>query len=85
MVLLYAGFVHLLTKDSMLQVWRILVWSFKALGKGCWPETDAYGMPFTNAVDKDRAGTPVAGEYAAVVWCIEGNSDYYSKNSWLRH
>ena len=85
MVLLYAGFVHLLTKDSMLQVWRILVWSFKALAKGCWPETDAYGMPFTNAVDKDRAGTPLAGEYAAVVCCIEGGLDCYSKNLGLRH
>ena len=80
MVLLYAGFVHLLTKDSMLQVWRILVWSFKALAKGCWPETDAYGTAPTNATDKDRAGTPLAGEYAAVVWCIESDLDYYSKN-----
>jgi hypothetical protein len=85
MALMYCGFVHLLTKDSMLQVWRLLVWSFKALATGCWPERDPYGKPFANAIDRDRAGTPLAGKYAAVVWCIEGDLDYYSKNLGLRH
>ena len=85
MALMYCGFVHLLTKDSMLQVWRLLLWSFKALATGCWPERDPYGKPFANAIDRDRAGTPLAGKYAAVVWCIEGDLDYYSKNLGLRH
>ena len=41
--------------------WRILVWSFEAALDGKWPKTDWDGKEWSAAVDRGRAGQPLAG------------------------
>jgi len=86
MMLLFAGMQALMTKNSSRQLWRILAWSFEALSRGVFPVTDAFGQPFpVGTKDYIRAGKPLAGGYAGVVWCVEGDLDYFAKNLWLNH
>ena len=86
MVLMYAGLVPLLTKGSMDTLWRVLRWSFEALARGVWPETDAFATPFlAGSFWGRRAGEKLAGGFQATIVAIQGDLDYFAKNLYLRH
>lgn len=86
MILMYTGFQHLMTKNSMRTVWQILAWSFEALANGRFPQVDPFGVPYPEgSIGRDRANLPLADGFCGVVWCIQGDLDYFAKNLWLRH
>ena len=86
MILLYAGFCYLLVKESMKTVWGILKWSFSALATGRWPAVDWKGNEYPDGSrEKTLAGSWLANGYRGVVWSIQGDLDYFSRNLWLRH
>lgn len=86
LMLLFAGMQHMMTKNSMRTVWKILAWSFEALAAGFFPATDAFGNPFqVGTRDHRLAGQAIAGGFVGVVWCVEGDLDYFAKNLFLNH
>lgn len=53
--------------DSMYGIFRMLLWSFSALGSGTWPTTGPFGEPFAEGTDRCRnAGRPLPFKAALV-------------------
>ena len=44
---------------SLHEVWAIMVWSFRALARGRWPETRHDNTPWPEGPDRERAGSPL--------------------------
>ena len=72
--------------DSEEELWGMIIWSFKALDSGKWPTADWNGAEFPpDSLDAVRANTDLANGMRAVIWCIKGDLDWYSKALWLRN
>ena len=70
----------------MTRFWRLVRWSLESLWLGVWPDADAWGRPFQpDSVDGRRAGSPLAGGYYGVLWCIQGDLEWYHKELQLAH
>ena len=68
-------------------IWRVLTWSFFWLSVGVWPEVDMFGDPYGDdrPIERDLAGTPLAGGLFAVIYSLKGDLDYFAKCLKLRH
>ena len=69
------------------KAWKVLCWSLQALESGVWPETDWQGKPFedTSSLDYTKRGTPLAGDYSAVVFLLRSDLDFLSSHFHLNH
>lgn len=57
-------------------------WQHCSLGKGIWPETDAWGEPFGACSPqhwKEKAGKPICGPFRAVVDGFHGDQEFLHK------
>ena len=73
---------------SMTEIWKIIVWSLKALHSGKWPPLDWCDKPWPpGSAEKVLADndTPLAGGYFCVLWILKGDLDYFAKVLRLRH
>ena len=75
------------TKETWPAIWKVLSWSFKALGKGLHPTHDSDGKP----LEKDsplfgKAGQPLHPRgFRAYVFAIQGDHEFYSNHLGLPH
>ena len=68
-------------KDTWPQLWKELAWSFKALAKGQHPTHDADGNPLKRGSPFwAKKGKPLASGLKAIVWCIEGDHEFFSNS-----
>ena len=73
-------------KDTWPQLWKELAWSFKALAKGQHPTHDADGNPLKKGSPFwVKKGKPLAPGLKAIVWCIEGDHEFFSNSLGLPH
>ena len=73
-------------KDTWPQLWKELAWSFKALAKGQHPTHDADGNPLKKGSPFwAKKGKPLASGLKAIVWCIEGDHEFFSNSLGLPH
>ena len=67
-------------------VWRIIIWSLNALSSGLWPSQDWQGRQWpAQSRDAKRAGTQLAGGYAATLWNIRADLEFLALHFGLRH
>ena len=67
-------------------VWKIIIWSLNALSSGLWPSQDWQGRQWpAQSRDAKRAGTQLAGGYAATLWNIRADLDFLALHFGLRH
>lgn len=68
------------TGETMAILWRVLVWSLRALYEGRWPATDFRGQPWeAGSAEAALAGTQLAGGYYGVVFLLKGDWEHFSK------
>ena len=73
-------------KDTWPQLWKELAWSFKALAKGQHPTHDADGNPLKKGSPFwAKKGKPLASGLKAIVWCVEGDHEFFSNSLGLPH
>ena len=67
-------------------VWKIILWSLNALSSGLWPSQDWQGRQCpAQSRDAKRAGTQLAGGYAATPWNIRADLEFLALHFGLRH
>ena len=72
--------------NTMDQVWRVIVWSLKALHNGKWPSHDHNGVRYkAGSADAQMAGKPLAEGFFGVLWLLKGDLDYFAKVLGLRN
>ena len=86
-VYLAGVFGHSIDDNTMMEVWRILCWSFYFLSKGTWPDVDWFNQPWGDDRPSERAlaGQALAGGFCAVVFSLLGDLDHLAKAYKLRH
>ena len=80
-------FEGLIVQSETLDVFfKVLEWSLSWLQKGKWPTHWWTGAPIRNGQrGYAKRGTPLAGGYRAVLWCLQGDLDYFAKVLKLQH
>ena len=71
--------------DTMLCVWRLLMWSFDHLFRGVHPETPfgkSDGWPLGSA-EAELAGKPLADGMCGVIWLLKGDLDHFTKKYFM--
>lgn len=82
--LIYALFpklvVPLPNKNALDEFFKVLSWSLYWMFLGVWPKRDHTGerYPPDSELGK-RAGTPLAGGYYGVLWCLRGDLEHMCK------
>ena len=72
--------------NTMDAIWLPLIWSFKALASGRWPEVDHRGQPYRpGSIEHERAGTELAEGLRGVLWALKADLDHLAKSYHLRH
>ena len=69
-------------KNLEIWTWEKSIAHWIVLGKGVWPETDAWGQPFGPCAPKhwrERAGQQICGPFRAVVDGFHGDQDFMHK------
>ena len=69
-------------KNLEIWTWEMSIAHWIVLGKGVWPETDAWGQPFGPCAPKhwrERAGQQICGPFRAVVDGFHGDQDFMHK------
>ena len=74
-------------KDTWSPVYDWMRWSFEALLKGFHPTKGPNGEPLTKGLAKfvADAGKPLFQGFRAVIWCVQGDQDFYSNVLLLPH
>ena len=68
-----------LCQSSVLELWRLLAWSFQILAVGRWPLRDHNDNVYARGtLGAARAGKVLAGGYSGVLWSVKGDLEYYS-------
>ena len=68
------------------KAWKVLAWSFDALSKGFWPETDWKGDPFEDGTtDFEKKGQLLASGFSAVIMLLKADLEFLSAHFGLNH
>jgi len=72
--------------ETLDEFFSILAWSFAALQKGKWPETNHLGQNYDPESHEGKlAGTLLADGYSAIVWSLVGDLEYMNSVLKLPH
>jgi hypothetical protein len=75
-------------RDTMLTFWKHMVWSFKWMMLGLWPDVDANGKPYPRGSlgwDRHHRQKWLAGGWKGVLWCLKGDLEYFALSLGLEH
>ena len=69
------------------KVWKVLEWSFDALAKGRWPETNWQGDAFDDqtSVDYQNKGKLLANGFSAVLLVLKSDFEFLASHFDLNH
>ncbi len=85
---IYSIFEHCKAKEgrnTMMEIWEVVLWSLSALFSGKWPTKDHKGNDWPeNSAEAMMGGTELAGGFCGVVWQLKGDLDYFCKVLGLR-
>ncbi len=83
---LWSSFDECCCPTTMDEYFTILSWSFQALQKGKWPESNHLGQKYNpNTHEGKLAGSLLADGYSAIVWSLVGDLEYMNSVLKLPH
>lgn len=72
--------VKLPGRDLQSEFFQVLKWSFYWLFLGQWPRRDHKEQPYPpGSPEAQKAGSPLAGGFFGVLWCIKGDLEHMTK------
>ena len=83
---LWSSFDECCCPTTMDEYFTILSWSFQALQKGKWPESNHLGQKYSpNTHEGKLADSLLADGYSAIVWSLVGDLEYMNSVLKLPH
>ena len=69
------------------RIWKVLLWSFKALAEGRWPSRDWNGLPFQDkeSLDYQKQGELLAEGFSAVLFLLKADLEFLATHFLLEH